>query len=95
MLKYLQSYEYPNIDTSAIRTDLLVECIRNSSNARVQSTALLIISSLAEWAPELVLHSVMPIFTFMGSTLLRQSDDYSAHVVDQVIYSFSETDFKT
>lgn len=27
----------------------------------------------------------MPIFTFVGSTLLRQKDDYSAHVVDQTI----------
>ena len=27
----------------------------------------------------------MPIFTFIGSTLLRQNDDYSAHVVDQTI----------
>jgi U3 small nucleolar RNA-associated protein 10 len=35
--------------------------------------------------PEAVLHSVMPIFTFMGSTILRQSDDYSAHVIDQTV----------
>ena len=27
----------------------------------------------------------MPIFTFIGSTLLRQSDEYSAHVVDQTV----------
>jgi U3 small nucleolar RNA-associated protein 10 len=27
----------------------------------------------------------MPIFTFIGSTLLRQNDEYSAHVVDQTI----------
>jgi U3 small nucleolar RNA-associated protein 10 len=27
----------------------------------------------------------MPIFTFMGSSVLRQADDYSAHVVNQTI----------
>jgi U3 small nucleolar RNA-associated protein 10 len=35
--------------------------------------------------PEAVLHSVMPIFTFMGSTILRQGDDYSAHVIDETV----------
>lgn len=51
----------------------------------MQYSALLLIASLASWVPELVLHNLMPIFTFMGSTLLRQQDDYSAHVVDQTI----------
>lgn len=74
------------VDKSAIRADLLVECIRHTSNPQVQNTALLLISSLASWSPELVLHNLMPVFTFMGSTLLRQNDDYSAHVVDQVCY---------
>lgn len=74
-----------NIDTSVIRADLLVDCIRHSSSPQVQNSALLLISNLASWQPELVLHSVMPIFTFMGSTLLRQSDDYSLHVIDQTV----------
>ncbi|KAF4545397.1 Ssu processome component [Lasiodiplodia theobromae] len=51
-----------------------------------QSTIpLLLISSLATCVPDVVLHSVMPIFTFMGSSILRQTDDYSAHVVDQTV----------
>lgn len=70
---------------SAIRADLLIDCIRNSSNPQVQNGALLLIASLASWEPEMVLHNLMPIFTFIGSTLLRQKDDYSAHVVDQTI----------
>jgi U3 small nucleolar RNA-associated protein 10 len=37
------------------------------------------------WMPDAVLHSVMPIFTFMGNTILRQGDDYSAHVIDQTV----------
>jgi U3 small nucleolar RNA-associated protein 10 len=27
----------------------------------------------------------MPIFTFMGNTILRKGDDYSAHVIDQTV----------
>jgi U3 small nucleolar RNA-associated protein 10 len=70
---------------SAVRADLLVDCIRHSTSPQVQNAALLLIASLASWVPELVLHNLMPIFTFLGSTLLRQGDDYSAHVVDQTI----------
>lgn len=83
-----QETEESNVDTSAIRADLLVDCIRHTTNPQVQNAALLLISSLASWMPELVLHNLMPIFTFMGSTLLRQSDDYSAHVIDQVCLTY-------
>ncbi|KAK5107521.1 hypothetical protein LTR62_001051 [Meristemomyces frigidus] len=73
------------IDRSVIRADLIVETVRTTSSTQVHNTALLLISSLATWAPELVLHSVMPLFTFMSTTLLRQSDDFSAHVTDQTV----------
>ncbi|KAI4715762.1 hypothetical protein E4T48_08045 [Aureobasidium sp. EXF-10727] len=73
------------VDRSVLRADLIVECVRTSTNAQIHNAALLLISSLASWAPDLVLHSVMPIFTFMSNTLLRQSDDYSAHVIDQTV----------
>jgi U3 small nucleolar RNA-associated protein 10 len=77
----------PADDRSAIRADLLVDCVRHTSSPEVQNAALLLISSLASWKPvaDLVLHNLMPIFTFMGSTLLRQSDDNSAYVIDQTI----------
>ncbi|KAK8201397.1 snoRNA-binding rRNA-processing protein utp10 [Zalaria obscura] len=73
------------VDRSVLRADLVVECVRSTSSTQVHNTALLLISSLASWAPDLVLHSVMPIFTFMSTTLLRQSDDYSAHVIDRTV----------
>jgi U3 small nucleolar RNA-associated protein 10 len=69
---------------AAVRADLLIDCIRHSASPQVQNAALLLIATLASWVPELILHNLMPIFTFIGSTLLRQQDDYSAHVVDQV-----------
>ncbi|GAB0131762.1 hypothetical protein EsDP_00000221 [Epichloe bromicola] len=73
------------IDSSGGYGDLLVNCIQKSSSPVVQNAALLLVANLATTAPNLVLHSVMPIFTFMGTSVLRQSDDYSAHVVAQTI----------
>nr|POE73048.1 u3 small nucleolar rna-associated protein 10 [Quercus suber] len=73
------------IDRSVVRADLIVETVRTTTSTQVHNTALLLISALASLAPELVLHSVMPLFTFMSTTLLRQSDEYSAHVTDQTV----------
>jgi len=73
------------LDRSAVRVDLLVDCVQKTASPQVQNAALLLIASLADTAPELVLHSVMPIFTFMGSSVLRQNDEYSAHVIKQTI----------
>ncbi|KAH7389982.1 hypothetical protein BKA66DRAFT_414358 [Pyrenochaeta sp. MPI-SDFR-AT-0127] len=70
---------------SAVRADLLIDCIRHSTSPQVQNSALLLIANLASWVPDLILHNLMPIFTFLGSTLLRQNDDYSAQVVDKTI----------
>lgn len=70
---------------AAVRADILIDCIRHSASPQVQNAALLLIGSLASWVPEMILHNLMPIFTFIGSSLLRQHDDYSAHVVDQTI----------
>ncbi|KFY07254.1 hypothetical protein V492_07311 [Pseudogymnoascus sp. VKM F-4246] len=73
------------LDRSAVRADLLVDCVQKTASPQVQNAALLLIANLASTAPELVLHSVMPIFTFMGSSVLRQNDEYSAHVIKQTI----------
>jgi U3 small nucleolar RNA-associated protein 10 len=68
------------LDRSAVRADLLVDCVQKTASPQVQNAALLLIANLASTAPELV-----PIFTFMGSSVLRQNDEYSAHVIKQTI----------
>ncbi|KAI2472061.1 hypothetical protein F4781DRAFT_385178 [Annulohypoxylon bovei var. microspora] len=73
------------IDSTGGHGDLLVNCIQKSSSPSVQNTALLLVASLANVAPDLVLNSVMPIFTHMGGSVLRLSDDYSAHVINQTV----------
>ena len=72
------------IDRAAVRVDLLVDCVRATANPQVQQRALLLIADLASVTPELILHSIMPIFTFMGASMLRQDDEYSAFVINRV-----------
>lgn len=81
----LKSTGNKDVDRSVIRADLIVECVRTTSSTQVHHASLLLMSALASWAPDLVLHSVMPLFTFMSSTILKQGDDYSAHVTDQTV----------
>ncbi|KAJ5679855.1 U3 small nucleolar RNA-associated protein 10 [Penicillium macrosclerotiorum] len=80
-----KEFAKPLFDTSVIRADLVVDCVRTTDSPQVQNAALLLVAGLSVLAPELVLHSVMPIFTFMGSSVLRKDDDYSVSVIDQTI----------
>ncbi|KAL9633734.1 MAG: hypothetical protein Q9164_004523 [Protoblastenia rupestris] len=75
------------IDPSAIRTDVLIDCIRTTSSPQVRNTSLLLLSAIANVMPDLVIHSVMPVFTFMGSSILRQEDEYSSYVVKRTMDS--------
>ncbi|TGZ82115.1 hypothetical protein EX30DRAFT_318094 [Ascodesmis nigricans] len=70
---------------SQVRADVLVSCVRSTASPQVQNLALLLLSDLADIAPDTVKHSVMPIFTFMGANTLRQDDEYSAHVIEQTV----------
>ncbi|KAM0713461.1 hypothetical protein Q7P37_010423 [Cladosporium fusiforme] len=74
-------------DRSVLRTDLIVEALRSTNSPQVHNTALLLISRLATLAPETVLHSVMPLFTFMSTNTLRQADQYASHVVNMTVES--------
>ncbi|EPY53636.1 U3 snoRNP-associated protein Utp10 [Schizosaccharomyces cryophilus OY26] len=69
----------------SIRIDTLVGCIRSTNNPQIQNKALLLVSGLSHAAPEVVLHGVMPIFTFMGTTVLSRDDAFSIHVIEQTI----------
>ncbi len=84
IVNFLQSSPSQRIDRSAVRADVLIDCIRTTTSAQVQHTALLLVSSLATLAPDLILHSVMPVFTYMGADVLRQRHEFSAFVVRQV-----------
>lgn len=74
-----------NIDSNAIRADLIVNSIRHSQSPQVQNRLLLVIAELASLSPEIILHSVMPIFTFMGAHTVRQDDEFSSSALQQTI----------
>lgn len=72
-------------DSNSVRSDLIVNSIRLSSSPQVQNRFLLVIAELAALAPEIILHSVMPIFTFMGAHTIRQDDEFSSSALQQTI----------
>ncbi|RCK63521.1 U3 small nucleolar RNA-associated protein 10 [Candida viswanathii] len=72
-------------DSNFIRADLIVNSIRSSHSPQVQNRLLLVISELASLAPEIILHSVMPIFTFMGAHTIRQDDEFSSSALQQTV----------
>lgn len=65
--------------------EVIVKVIRASSNPRTAQRALLVASELARLIPDAVLHNVMPIFTFMGSSDLQRDDAYSFGVVEKTV----------
>ncbi|QLL33814.1 hypothetical protein HG536_0F01390 [Torulaspora globosa] len=68
-----------------VRADVVVSAIRNSTSPQVQNKFLLVVGALAGLDSETVLHSVMPIFTFMGAHSIRQDDEYTNQVVESTI----------
>lgn len=71
----------------SLRVDTVVNVIKTSKNPSTFQQALLLLSSIATLAPEIVLHSAMPIFTFVGSSVLQRDDTYSFTVVERVLRS--------
>lgn len=72
-------------DSNSIRADLIVNSIRNSQSPQAQNRLLLVIAELASLAPEIILHSVMPIFTFMGAHTIRQDDEFSNSALQETV----------
>ncbi|KAL1459635.1 hypothetical protein WDU94_011599 [Cyamophila willieti] len=65
--------------------DAVVESIRTSKNPQTHHQALLLLSYIASVLPDQVLKKFMPIFTFMGNSILRLDDAYSLQIINKVI----------
>ncbi|EDO18501.1 hypothetical protein Kpol_2001p1 [Vanderwaltozyma polyspora DSM 70294] len=86
MLNTIQSLKDNGISKlSNVRADVLISVIRSSQSPQVQNKLLLVVGSLATLSPETTLHSVMPIFTFMGAHIIRQDNEFTASVVEKTI----------
>ncbi|KAJ1966057.1 snoRNA-binding rRNA-processing protein utp10, partial [Dipsacomyces acuminosporus] len=73
------------VDESVIRVDVIVQSIRTSTSPQTHNQTLLLLAAVATQHPQVVLHHVMAIFTFMGANVLRQDDKYSFHVIEQTL----------
>ena len=76
---------------SHFNTGLIVQCIRVSNNPQTHHQALLLLSLAAQLFPSHVLHNIMAIFTFMGTSVLRQDDAYSFQVIAKTLESVIPT----
>ncbi|XP_056631660.1 HEAT repeat-containing protein 1 homolog [Diorhabda sublineata] len=65
--------------------ELIVQCIRASQNPQTHHQALLVLAYTANLLPTQVLHHMMAIFTFMGSSVLRHEDAYSFQLISKII----------
>ncbi|KAI9138419.1 hypothetical protein BKA69DRAFT_774326 [Paraphysoderma sedebokerense] len=74
-----------DINESILRVELLVQCMRSTDNPQTHNAALLLLSTIASVYPEKVLYNIMPIFTFMGTSILRQDDSYTFKVIERTI----------
>ncbi|CAH6718753.1 U3 small nucleolar RNA-associated protein 10 [[Candida] jaroonii] len=83
-IKLIKFKEF-NYDSNSIRADLIVNSIRNSTSPQIQNKLLLVIAELASLAPEIILHSVMPIFTFMGAHTIKQDDEFSNSALQETV----------
>ncbi|XP_039869962.1 HEAT repeat-containing protein 1 isoform X2 [Simochromis diagramma] len=73
------------LDEDKFSVELVVQCIRTSDVPQTHHHALLLLGTAAAIFPEKVLHNIMPIFTFMGASIMRLDDAYSFRVIDKTV----------
>ncbi|KAI4480692.1 hypothetical protein M0802_014164, partial [Mischocyttarus mexicanus] len=65
-----------------LQVDLIAQCIRKSRNPQTHYHALLLLVELLKIVDvKCAFHTIMPIFTFMGSSVVRQDDAYSIQII--------------
>ncbi|XP_015171671.1 PREDICTED: HEAT repeat-containing protein 1 isoform X2 [Polistes dominula] len=65
-----------------LQVDLIAQCIRKSRNPQTHYHALLVLVELLKIVDvKFAFHTIMPIFTFMGSSVVRQDDAYSIQII--------------
>lgn len=73
------------LDETKFQVELVVQCIRVSDNPKTHHQSLLLLNLAATIFPDYVLNNIMSIFTFMGSSIIRQDNSYSFQVISQTI----------
>ncbi|XP_014467752.1 PREDICTED: HEAT repeat-containing protein 1 [Dinoponera quadriceps] len=71
---------------AAMHIALVTKCIRTSRNPQTHHHALQVLVELVRTVDvSRALINIMPIFTFMGSTMVRQDDSYSIQITFKVL----------
>lgn len=73
------------LEEDKFNVELIVQCVRTSSMPQTHHHALLLLGAIAGIFPEKVLHNIMPIFTFMGASVMRLDDMYSFQVISKTV----------
>ncbi|XP_055746724.1 HEAT repeat-containing protein 1 isoform X1 [Salvelinus fontinalis] len=73
------------LDEDKFNVEVVVQCVRMSDMPQTHHHALLLLGNVAGIFPEKVLHNIMPIFTFMGSNIMRLDDTYSFQVINKTV----------
>ncbi|KAI6651024.1 HEAT repeat-containing protein 1 [Oopsacas minuta] len=63
----------------------IIRTIQSSVSVHVQVQGYFLLSEAARLMPDRIIHNIMPIFTFMGSSMVRNDDGYSFQVILQAI----------
>lgn len=79
------------IPDSVFKIELVVKCIRGSPNPQTHHHALQLLAHTAKILPDQVLHNMMDIFTFMGSSVVRHDDAYSFQIITDIISAIIPT----
>ncbi|XP_053675079.1 HEAT repeat-containing protein 1 homolog [Anopheles nili] len=77
--------------SSVFKVEQIVQCIRGTQNPQTHHHALLLLAHVARYVPDQVLHNMMEIFTFVGSSIVRQDDAYSFQIISKIIESIVPT----
>lgn len=85
LLNCCTKMEHHNISENIFNVEVLVQCIRASQNPQTHYHALLVLAYTANYVPKQVLHHMIAIFTFMGSSVLRHDDSYSFQIITKIV----------
>lgn len=80
------------------RVDVLLNIVKLPLSVSLIHSVLQLLAQVAQVAPEQVVHNIMPIFTFVGSSFLSRDDRGSFAMVEMVIRDIVPalvTDYKT
>lgn len=83
------------IDDRIFKVESVMKCIRETHNPQTHHHALLLLSFLATFIPEQVMHNMMTIFTFMGTSMVRHDDSYSFQIIAKIIENVIPTLIRT